>query len=103
MRLKARRDANHKEIVDYLHRIGFSVLDLAAVGHGCPDVLVGMASQNILCEIKDGNKPPSARQLTPDQVEFISTWHGKVIVITSTADCDVMRNLLLWPKKEPPP
>jgi len=87
MRHRARRDANHEEIVACLRSIGFSVLDLAAVGGGCPDLVVGLAGINILCEIKDGSKSPSARQLTPDQQEFFATWHGEVWVVKDNQDC----------------
>lgn len=100
MRMKARRDGNHKEIVGYLHRIGFSVLDLAAVGRGCPDVLVGMASQNFLIEIKDGSKSPSQRPLTPQQKEFHGAWLGHVTVITCPQDCMNLRNSILGIGKE---
>ena len=91
MRFKARRDANHAEIVVCLQSFGFSVLDLAAVGGGCPDLVVGLSGINILVEIKDGSKSPSARQLTPDQQEFFATWHGEVWVIKDTKDCERLR------------
>lgn len=91
MRHRARRDANHEEIVACLRSLGFSVLDLAAVGGGCPDLVVGIAGINILCEIKDGGKSPSARQLTDDQQEFFATWHGEVWVVKDTQDCMRLR------------
>lgn len=31
---------------------------------------------------KDGSKPPSARRLTPAQVEWHAAWRGSVHVIT---------------------
>jgi hypothetical protein len=40
-------------------------------------------------EVKDGNKPPSARKLTDDQERFIGKWRG-VVHIVATVD-DVLR------------
>jgi hypothetical protein len=40
------------------------VQTLAAVGCGCPDLLVGYRGKWWLAEVKDGEKPPSARELT---------------------------------------
>lgn len=92
MRLKAKRDANHQTIVDCCRSLGMSVLDLGAVGHGAPDLVVGLANINVLVEIKDGDKPPSARQLTPDQQEFFATWHGELWVVKDTQDCLRLRD-----------
>jgi hypothetical protein len=36
-----------------------------------------------LVEVKDGAKPPSARQLTPDQERWHREWRGPVAVVTS--------------------
>lgn len=88
MRKIAKRDGNHKSVVDAFRTLGCSVLDLGSVGGGCPDILVGVHGVNTLVEIKDGSRPPSARQLTSDQVEFMASWKGQVIVIIS---CDQVR------------
>lgn len=74
LRRAAKRDANHAEIVKALRAIGVKVLDLGAVGNGCPDLLVGCQGRLTLLEIKDGNKPPSARSLTDDQRVFHREW-----------------------------
>lgn len=81
MRRAARVDANHAVIVGGLIRCGASVQSLANTGQGCPDLLVGHRGRNLLMEIKDGSKPPSARKLTPDQVEWHAQWRGRVIVV----------------------
>lgn len=75
-----KRDANQAEIVEALRKAGASVLDLADVGHGCPDLLVGYAGRDwlILMEIKT----PTGK-LTPDEVLFAQTWHGHVYVVRS--------------------
>jgi len=74
VRYAAKRDANHAEIVKALRKSGVMVLDLGAVGNGCPDLLVGAQGRLTLIEIKDGDKPPSARALTVDQVKFHREW-----------------------------
>lgn len=84
MRRAARTDDNHTAIVQALRAIGCSVQSLAAVGKGCPDLLVGYKGRNIPLEVKDGSKPPSARKLTEDQIRWHGDWRGCVAVV-----CDV--------------
>lgn len=75
MRTRGRRDNNHREIVTALRHAGMTVLDLASVGGGCPDLLVGWRGQQWLVEVKsDGGR------LTAAQQEFLDTWAGDVIV-----------------------
>lgn len=83
MRRAARRDDNHAEIRDGLRACGRLVLDLGAVGKGCPDLLVAWPGGMRLLEVKDGKKPPSARQLTPDEQEFHRRWRGHAVVVAS--------------------
>lgn len=86
MRLAAKTDRNQQEIVKAFRQIGASVQVLSAVGKGCPDILVGWRNRCYLVEIKDGEKPPSARQLTADQVRWHASWAGNVIIATSVED-----------------
>lgn len=83
MRRAAKRDRNHPEIVKALRDAGCRVLDLAAVGNGCPDLLVWRGALMKFLEVKDGMKPPSARMLTADQVVFHEEWAGRVEVVVS--------------------
>ena len=82
-RQAAKIDANQPDIVKALRKAGAIVQSLAAVGKGCPDLLVGYRGVNYLLEIKDGSKPPSERRLTNDQVEWHATWRGEVHVVDS--------------------
>lgn len=66
-----RVDRNQPEIVAHLRACGAFVQPLNAVKDGCPDILVVFGGEVYLMEIKDGDKPPSARKLTPDELE----WH----------------------------
>ena len=84
MRLAARTDDNQTAIVKALRRAGCRVMSLAAVGNGCPDLIVlrgdpkGAHTIRLL-EIKDGNKPPSRRKLTPHQIKFHQDWPVTVV------------------------
>lgn len=86
MRRAARTDANQTEIVSALRGVGCSVQPLHAVGGGVPDLLVGKGGTNFLVEVKDGRKPPSARQLTPDQRAWHDAWRGNVAVVSSVEE-----------------
>jgi len=83
MRRAARLDANQQEIVRALRQCGASVQSLASLGGGVPDLLVFKGGKYLLMEIKDGSKPPSKRQLTPDQESWRKAWGGPVAVVTS--------------------
>jgi Holliday junction resolvase len=82
-RHKAKIDANQREIVKALRDAGCEVLSLAAVGKGCPDLLVfdDRNMELLLMEVKDGDKPPSQQRLTKDQKEFHLRW--PVYTVTS--------------------
>jgi hypothetical protein len=87
MRRAAKVDANQAEIAAALRTAGATVYSLAAVGNGIPDLLVGFRRGTWLLEVKDGKKPPSARELTPDQVRFHSEWFGgPCMVVNSTEE-----------------
>jgi hypothetical protein len=76
-------DQNQLSIVRSLRQAGASVQSLAAVGGGVPDLLVGFRGRNLLLEIKDGDKPPSKRKLTDDQVIWHRDWLGQVVVVNN--------------------
>lgn len=82
-RRAAKVDDNHREVSQALMDIGATVCHLHAVGMGAPDMCVGFRNVNYLLEIKDGNKPPSARKLNKMQERWHQTWAGQVAVVTS--------------------
>lgn len=84
MRLAARTDSNHRSIMTALILVGCSVADTSAMGKGFPDLVVGINKQTtILVEVKDGDKSPSRRALTPDQLKFHKDWKGQLHTVTS--------------------
>ena len=86
MRRAAKIDANQPAIVDALRACGAVVQSLAAVGNGCPDLLVAYRGHTIIVEIKDGSKPPSARELTPDQLKWHAAWKGGRLALVTDVE-----------------
>lgn len=87
-----RTDANHAEIVSALRRCGCSVLSLASIGKGCPDLLVGIGDRNILLEIKSDDG-----KLTSMQQTWLLAWNGPVRVVRNVDDALAAIGLLKQP------
>lgn len=90
-----RRDANHKEIVSYLERLGYEVLDLSPLGKGAPDILVSERTPTgimWLAEIKDGDD----KDFTDAQYDFQSAWRGRgILFFASLNDVAFFHSLVL--------
>lgn len=71
-------DANQAGIVKWARSVGATV---DCIGEPC-DLLVGWQGRNLLWEIK----PDAKAKLTPMQVKFFASWHGKVERIESIED-----------------
>lgn len=81
MRRAAKIDSTHRPIVEALRAVGASVIDLATVGNGCPDLLVGYRGHTWLVEVK------SARgKLTPAQKTVHAEWNGFPIAVVKTVE-----------------
>lgn len=76
MRRASRIDKNQPEIVSYLASAGLTVVSLAPMGKGFPDLIVSSSTEMWLAEVKDGEAP-----FTADQVEFHREWRGKPILV----------------------
>ena len=92
MRRAAKRDANHTDVADHLQANGWSVLDVASLASaGCDLVVakryaVGRPGFCALVEVKNGELPPSARQLTTNEQEVHDGWEGAYIIALSGPD-----------------
>ena len=82
MRRSARTDLNHAAIVGELRQLGCSVVSLASMGHGVPDLLVAIPGRSLLVEIKSSRK----EKLTPDEKIFHDTYLGPLIVAISSEE-----------------
>ena len=82
-----RVDANQRAMVAALRKVGASVQSLAAVGQGCPDLLVAYRGQWFVVEVKDGGKSPSRRRLTEAEADWHAEFSQRAIVhIWATID-----------------
>ena len=88
--MSKRVDANQRDIVAALRKIGCSVFDTHEVGHGFPDIAVGFCRagrrRTVLMEIKDGNLPPSRNKLTTDEKLFHFGYRGEATIVYSVED-----------------
>lgn len=81
-----RVDANQVQIVQLFRSLGCSVKPLHMVGDGFPDLAVGCSGVNLLVEVKDGSKPPSARKLTTDEQKWHDGWRGQRCIVETEDD-----------------
>lgn len=97
MRYAARVDDNQKAVVEAFRKAGASVLHLHAVGHGCPDLLVGVDGIDVQVEVKDGAKAPSARKLTGLEQRHVEGWRGRPVALVESPEAalDLVRLLRL--------
>jgi hypothetical protein len=90
-----RKDANHKDVGDFLRSLGWSVLDLAQYGVSV-DYAVAyrwpVGAYAALVEVKDGSKPPSAHKLTKKEQDLRDNWEGDYHVVLSEADAETKLN-----------
>lgn len=78
MRYAARKDANHKAVVDTLRNAGAYVYDI-----GLPvDLLVGYNGHTFLVEVKDGPR----KRLTALQQDFFESWGGSTLARIDSPD-----------------
>ncbi|SOD42395.1 hypothetical protein [Nitrosovibrio sp. Nv4] len=84
-RRAAKVDANQPEIVEAFRKMGCSVLIISQL-KGCLDLVVAKNRKTVIVEVKDGSKPPSARQLTPLERVFLDAWRGEAVIVESLDD-----------------
>ncbi len=84
-RRAAKIDVNQPEIVAAFRRLGWSVLIISQLKKCC-DIFVAKGGVTIAVEIKDGEKPPSARKLSEGEQDFKGNWLGRWELIESVDD-----------------
>lgn len=80
MRRNAKVDNNHADIVQCLRDLGFSVLSLAPIGRGAPDIAFARGDKTYLAEIKNST---IGWKLTDAQRKFHANWKGKILIFDS--------------------
>jgi Holliday junction resolvase len=83
MRHAAKVDENHAAIVRRFRELGYSVLSLAALGKGAPDLLVARGGVNTLVEVKRPKKQPNALQQ-----RWHSLWAAPVRVVRTVEEVE---------------
>jgi hypothetical protein len=84
-RRAARVDDNQPAIVAEFRKLGWSVLIISQLKKCC-DIFVAKGGVTIAVEIKDGDKPPSARKLSEGEQDFRDNWLGRWELIESIND-----------------
>ena len=88
-RAPSKVDGNQATIVKALRAIGCSVQSLAAVGDGCPDLLVGRNGSTWLLEVKNPEnrvKSDPRKDLTVEQIRWATEWKGRKVAVVYTVD-----------------
>ena len=89
MRRDARVDANHLEICRALEKCGCSVLSIASIGRGAPDIAIGLLGNTYLAEIKNGKKG----KINDRQKEFHENWKAPILVFRSKDEAIVWASI----------
>jgi Holliday junction resolvase len=89
MRRNARVDKNHSEVVEAFRKLGASVLSLAPLGRGIPDLLVAIGGVTWLIEIK--SRKGKENDL---QIEWAENWKGARAVVRDTQGVETVVKLM---------
>mgnify|MGYP001462539481 FL=1 len=89
MRRNARIDKNHPEVVEAFRKLGASVLSLAPLGRGIPDLLVAIGGVTWLIEIK--SKKGKENDL---QLEWAENWKGARAVVRDTQGVETVIKMM---------
>lgn len=67
---RAKVDRNHAEVKAALEGVGFACWSTARLGDGFCDLVAVRRGQVVFVEVKDGQRVPSERKLTPAEQQF---------------------------------
>ena len=83
MRGRARKDNNHRAIVEALTNAGSFVLDLSSVGRGVPDIVLWTAKGWQVAEIKNPAYSYGKKGATPMQKKWAAAAQAPVYLLRS--------------------
>lgn len=72
----AKVDGNHRQILDALKQMGWSVCDTSRLGEGKPDAFIARSGRVIALEIKSVRGKPNAAQN-----RFKRDWRGEYAIV----------------------
>lgn len=81
----AKKDANHRMLVQALEAGGCQVIDISAHGYGAPDLIVCRRGETLLVELKNP-QTGYGRKLNKNQVAWATNWPAPVYILKSLAD-----------------
>jgi Holliday junction resolvase len=81
VRRAAKVDANQEQVVSALRAAGATVQSLAAIGKGCPDLLVAFRQAMYLLEVKAGKGKANEMQQ-----KWHIEWNAPVFVVYGAED-----------------
>ena len=84
-RRAAKVDDNQSEVVALFRKLGWTVLIISQLKN-CADIIVSKNGRTVTIEIKDGNKPPSARKLSEGEIKFRDAWQGEYALVICCED-----------------
>jgi len=88
-----KKDANHKELVAALEKMGVLTIDMSGVGGGFPDLICAVCKETLLVEIKNKKTGYGRKGLNKLQREFAENWAGgPVYVIYNLDDATKLAN-----------
>ncbi len=90
-RWAAKVDGNQAEIVEALEKFGWTVISLARLGGGVPDLLCAKSWRTVLVEVKT-----ATGRLRAVQQGFRIAWPGELWVVRSVEDVQAL-NKREWP------
>jgi Holliday junction resolvase len=86
MRRAAKVDATQEDIVAALRKAGASVLSLAPIGGGCPDILACKDGRAWLFEAKNPERSKKRRGPNSLQEEWHQRWSGCPVLVVLTPE-----------------
>lgn len=88
---QGRADSNQRQLILRAKELGFTVLDLSAVGKGVPDLLVSSPAEMWLVEVKRLAVMGLGKEFKDKQREFYGSWKGKdMLVWYELGDVDLL-------------
>jgi hypothetical protein len=100
---RGHQDLIHKEVERIFQAMGFSTLDLSALGEGKPDLYVAKGALGCLIEIKSKAGNSKASRPTAKQKAFADLWRGTCKDVRGIGEAEILCRFLdhIWRQTAP--